>query len=149
MAVKIWVPRTLDQLLIKLSDHFHESKTRCLRQILFKYAYGQVQLEKFRSVAIQGAGDPEADPDRPLYSRTSASDPYATPELGKCGEDIKLWIPQKLRDDLQILADRASVPLSQFIREILVSELLGHVYLPERRSLVEGEGPTEKNPPSA
>jgi len=142
VPVKIWIPRQMDELVEKLSDYFNESKPRYLRQMLFSYVYGRYKLECFKKLALEGADNP--DEEFLLYSRGHRSGPNTTPELGKNGQDIKLWLPLKLRDDLQSLADRVNVPLSQFIREILVSELLGHAYLPERKALIEDDGPTEK-----
>ena len=38
-----------------------------------------------------------------------------------------------MKADLQVLADKAEMPLSQFVREILVSYFLGHMVWPERK----------------
>ena len=45
---------------------------------------------------------------------------------------IKIWIPKRLRDDLQTLADHAEVKVSQYVREIIISRLLGHGMVPLR-----------------
>ena len=57
---------------------------------------------------------------------------YWVPELGKNIVPIKIWIPKRLRDDLQTLADHAEVKISQYVREIIISRLLGHGMVPLR-----------------
>jgi len=67
---------------------------------------------------------------QPLYSRALAKE--SIPDLGKNIVPLKVYINNKIKGDLQALADKAGVPLSRFIREILVSHLLGHSFWPER-----------------
>lgn len=61
------------------------------------------------------------------------------PELGKNIAPIKVWIPARMKADLQLLADHAEIPLSQFVREIVISRLLGHGTLPARPLLTRAE----------
>lgn len=61
------------------------------------------------------------------------------PELGKNIAPIKVWIPARMKADLQLLADHAEIPLSQFVREIVMSRLLGHGALPARPLLTRAE----------
>lgn len=49
---------------------------------------------------------------------------------------IKLWLPKRLRDDLQVLADHTGIRLSQYVREIVISRLLGHGTLPKRPEML-------------
>ena len=48
------------------------------------------------------------------------------PGLGKNIIPVKLFLPNKTIIDLQELADKAGIPLSTFVREILISHLLWH-----------------------
>lgn len=50
---------------------------------------------------------------------------------------IKLWMPQRLRDDLQSLADHVGLKLSQYLREIVIARLLGHGTLPMRPEMLQ------------
>ena len=63
-------------------------------------------------------------------------DTYWVPELGKNVMSIKLWLPKRLRDDLQVLADHTGIRLSQYVREIVISRLLGHGTLPKRPEML-------------
>jgi hypothetical protein len=44
----------------------------------------------------------------------------------------KIEIPQKIKADLDLLANRAGVPIGQFTRELLASHFLGHTVWTER-----------------
>ncbi|WP_323003869.1 hypothetical protein [Denitromonas sp.] len=50
---------------------------------------------------------------------------------------IKVWIPARMRSDLQALADHVGIKLSQYVREIVISRLLGHGTLPKRPEMIE------------
>lgn len=54
------------------------------------------------------------------------------PGLGKNIVAAKIQIPQQIKDDLDLLANRAGAPLGQFTRELLASHFLGHTVWPER-----------------
>lgn len=64
------------------------------------------------------------------YSRVVTVD--TVPGLGKNIIPVKLFLPNKIKSDLQKLADKAGIPLSTFVREILISHLLGHTLWQER-----------------
>jgi hypothetical protein len=52
------------------------------------------------------------------------------------GVPIKVWVPSRIRTDLQILADHVGIKLSQYVREIVISRLLGHGTLPLRPAML-------------
>lgn len=134
VAVKIWLPALLVKRLEELHLHFDESRPQLLRCIFFAYVYGRYDFEQMRSKSAglfhsdRGTLRQDSAPYGPITHR---SGPNTTPELGKNAEDIKLSLPSKLRDELQSLANKCRKPHSQFLREILVSSLLGHRYLRE------------------
>jgi hypothetical protein len=59
------------------------------------------------------------------------------PELGKNVVALKVWLPTRLRKDLQVLTDHVGLNISQYAREITISRLLGHGTLPYRREMLE------------
>lgn len=134
-AIKIWLPEPVEQRLEELSNYFSESRTRLLRSIYFVYLYGRYDYEQMRQKSL---GFFHIDTcEVPLFSRhaepiTHRSGPATTPQLGKNNADIKLFLPKKMRDDLQQIANKVQTPLSQLLREVLVSTLFGHSYLPAR-----------------
>ena len=52
---------------------------------------------------------------------------------------LKLFLHEKIKADLQELADKSGLPLSQFVREVLVSHFLGHTLWSERNVLLTSD----------
>ena|ERR1035437_4025262 len=79
-----------------------------------------------------------ADPVRSGYQKKRVQT-YRVPELvlGKNVVAIKVWLVERMRRDLQVLADHVGLNLSQYAREITISRLLGHGSLPYRREMLE------------
>ena len=124
---KVWLPEPLDEILRQLGDHLHASRSALIRDALFIYAYGRylyTQMEAERDGFFFDKG--------PLYSRVVSR----TPELGKNLVNFKVWLPAKLREDMQTLAELAGIKLSHFVREALISAFMGHLRLPEREALL-------------
>jgi hypothetical protein len=153
VALKFWLPEPVEQALDELRDKNRDSTSEFLRQFLVVHCYG---LYAFRQMADAVPGLFK-DSDGPLYSREpmvsydeSGKDgpaqpasikkkrveTYWVPELGKNVAPIKIWIPSRLRNDLQTLADHVGIKLSQYLREIVVSRLLGHGMLPSRPEML-------------
>lgn len=121
--MKVWLPEPLDEVLRQLGDHLHASRLARIRDTLFIYAHGRyvyTQMEAEREGFFYDKG--------PLYSRVV----NRTPDLGKNLINYKVWLPAKLREDMQTLAELARIKLSHFVREVLISAFMGHLRLPER-----------------
>ncbi len=127
VPLKVWLPEPLDEVLRQLGDQGFASRSSLIRDALFIYAYGRyiyTQMEAEREGFFFDKG--------PLYSRATSR----TPELGKNLINYKVWLPAKLREDMQSLADLAGIKLSHFVREVLISAFMGHQRLPEREALL-------------
>ncbi|MFM8443173.1 MAG: hypothetical protein ACKN9W_07510 [Methylococcus sp.] len=141
-AVKFWVPTAVAEALDELRERDGYSMSHLLRQYLIVHCYGLYALR------LMLEANPHLFKDREIeseirFSRTSSPPTnkravtYFVPELGKNVAPIKLWIPQRLRDDLQILADHVGLKLSQYLREIVIARLLGHGTLPMRPEMLQ------------
>lgn len=127
VPLKVWLPEPLDGVLRQLGDHGFASRSALIRDALFIYAYGQyvyAQMKAEREGFFYDKG--------PLYSRVV----NRTPELGKNLINYKVWLPAKLREDMQTLADLTGTKLSHFVREVLIASFMGHLRLPEREALL-------------
>jgi hypothetical protein len=144
VAVKFWVPQPVAEALDELRERERQSMSQLLRQYLIVHCYG------IYGIRVMLEADPHLFKDREVdseirFSRASPPagkkrvDTYFVPELGKNVAPIKLWIPQRLRDDLRILADHVELTLSQYLREIVISRLLGHGTLPLRPAMLKAE----------
>lgn len=141
VAIKFWVPEPLAEALEDLRERDGVSMSQLIRQYLIVHCYG------LYAIRLMLEADPHLFKDREVDSEIRFSratppdnkkrvDTYFVPELGKNVAPFKLWIPKRLRDDLQILADHVGLKLSQYLREIIISRLLGHGTLPLRPEML-------------
>jgi len=126
-ALKFWLPEAMEIALTEMCSNAHTTRSDIIRQTLFTYLYGRYDL-----FSLIERGDTRFALSSPILFSKSVSTENKTPELGKNTEDVKVWIAKQMKDDLQALADKSNLTLSHFIREILISNLFGHTYLPER-----------------
>lgn len=142
-ALKFWLPEPAEQALMEFCEIADQPLSEWLRQFFVVYAYGLLAL----TVVNERCPGFFRDQRGLMYSRRPPENPpgkkrvptYWVPELGKNIAPIKVWIPTRMKNDLQILADHAELPLSQFAREIIISRLLGHGTLPARPILTRAE----------
>jgi len=134
--LRVWVPEPLNVAMKEATGYLNEMLSTYLRQMLVVYLYGSHEL-LCMSENETGIFHPEPPPEprgsRTMFSRARVVD--YIPGLGKNIVPLKLFLHEKMKADLQELADKAELPLSQFVREILVSHFLGHTVWPERNAL--------------
>ena len=128
-CIKIWLPEVLDQAINQLSVIHDESKSAVLCGLLFEHVYGRQALEGLiawkRAEDAKEVRQPQAPyGERPFFQlrgpRSAEIDLF-----GKATIAIKLWLPQRLKDDLDTLARHEQLDRSHYIRKTLVRQLLG------------------------
>lgn len=137
--LRVWLPTTISVALGDVSHETNQTVSAYLREFFAFYLYGAhdfIRMQKeftgvFYDVSkhpIDFAANQEIirKEDAPLFSRRSNED--SIPDLGKNIVPIKVYIPEKIKEDLQMLADKAGLPMSTFLREVLASSLLGHTF---------------------
>ncbi|MES2683538.1 MAG: hypothetical protein V4650_08470 [Pseudomonadota bacterium] len=132
VAVKFWLPEPLDQRIKQLSEYFGVTRPKFLRVTFFIHLYGRYRLEQMRQQVNSGLFF-ESPIMQARGGGTESDTPPATarpPGLGKNDQDVKLWLPLKMSKDLQALADAAELPLSVFLRNVLVTQIYGHQSAP-------------------
>lgn len=138
-AMKFWLPEPASEALEELARLNGDSMSEALRQFFVVHCYGvyayQVMTDAipglFRNRQVKfsiGQVDAPAGKKR--------IETYWVPELGKNVAPIKVWIPARVRRDLQSLSDHVGIKLSQYAREIVISRLLGHGTLPKRPEMM-------------
>lgn len=140
--LKFWLPEPAEEALIELATYNGESMSEMLRQFFAMHCYGvyaffvmnEAVPGLFKDLS-SGVKFSESDNETPRFGRKRI-DTYWVPELGKNVAPIKVWIPGRIRGDLQILADHVGIKLSQYVREIVISRLLGHGTLPMRPEML-------------
>ena len=137
--IKFWLPEPAYEALKEVCERASNTLSFSLRRFLLQHCYGiyawQVMVESQPDLARdQNASFSIAQtPTPPGKVRVCT---YWVPELGKNVMPVKLWIPIRLRSDLEVLAEHSEVPLSQYLREIVISRLLGHGMLPKRPTML-------------
>jgi len=141
VAIKFWLPELMGTMLEQSCSVLDTSRSDLIRQILFTYLYGKYDwLGMYERRETHYQLRPESSP---LFSRSPSPEAVAKPapnmmkDLGKNTEDLKVWIPRKMKEDIQVLADKFSISLSEMVREIIISTLIGHTYLSARKELMQ------------
>ena len=135
VAIKIWLPELVARTLKWVADYEGVSQSSWVRKRLFGYLYGRAALVAQR-IRAKRAGAGNILFSRKPVDRTAGRWVYKVPQLGKNTVAFKVWISQQMRDDLVVLAKHAGIGLSPFLREAIVSDLLGRGSLPERPEIM-------------
>ena len=127
--LKAWLPRTCWNALDEIADELAHSRADHVRHLLFLHLYGDLDFYRMKA-AKEGffylpPPSPEADADAPLFSRRRSF----APELGKAEAELRLWLPQRMKTDLDALASHHGEPLSSHVRRILCQQVFGRHYL--------------------
>ena len=143
VTLKFWLPDLVEKAVRELAEMNGESMSEALRQFFVIHCYG---LYVF---SVMNQKKPEVfkhDPDVRFSPKRENREPdpagkkrettYWVQELGKNVASVKIWVPKRVKSDLQILADHVDIKLSQYLREIVISRLHGHGTLPKRPEML-------------
>ena len=142
IALKFWLPSPAMQGLKEVSDIYDRTVSRLIRDFLLAHCYGMYAFEwmqenkifrNFEDIMFMRKSDESSKSPR---SKVRVST-YFVPELGKNIAPMKLWIPTRLKNDLTLLAKHVDLTTSNYVREIVISRLLGHGTLPMRPKMME------------
>jgi hypothetical protein len=135
IAIKIWLPELVARTLKWVADYDGLSQSSWVRDRLLGYVYGRVATLAHH-IRAQRAAENQPMFSRAPVDRSAGRWIYKAPQLGKNTVAFKVWVSQQMRDDLEVLAKHAGVGLSPFVREAIVSDLLGRGSLPERPEIM-------------
>lgn len=141
-ALKFWLPEPAKCALEEISQSTGHSISGFLRQFLVIHCYGLYPYILMLDAMPNFCSKHDTDND-PMFSirdnipkgkiRVST---YWVADLGKNVAPIKVWVPTRVKQDLSILAEHASLTTSNYIREIIISRVLGHGMLPKRPEMM-------------
>lgn len=141
IAFKYWLPEPVAEAIKQVAESFDMNVSSCQRYLLARHVYGLYPVmlvdKRARGTFISRRSDAI------LFSKSYTPPPkgkvrkttYWVPELGKNIVPVKVWMAHRLKDDLQKMADHVGIPLSQYTREAMISDVLGHGTLPYRPSV--------------
>ena len=132
-VLRFWLPEEAKQAMEEAVRCNKTTTARYLRELFVVYLYGEHSLQQMRQQSTGLYYVPPPAPDSGIrYSISMPTTIDTVAELGKSIIPVKLYLPQKIKDDLQLVADATETSLSTFIREVLISHLFGHVFLHEK-----------------
>lgn len=129
--LRLWLPEAAKIALEEMSQLTGRWISEYLREFFVVYLYGAHELLRMHNEHTGLYYVPPPEPrSGTQFSRCPSTE--VIPGLGKNIFPVKIFMPDRIKADLQVSADKAGIPLSTFVREILVSHLLGHTFWAER-----------------
>ena len=145
-AIRVWLSQSLMDGINWLSTTLDVSRPEVFKALIFEHLHGRVAYKAFivHVQQLQRMKDQENSRLRSL--RETVCDPWAsaslrgadditksprreTPEdlkfVGKSTENFKLVLPQKMKLELIEVAAKHRLPMSHYVRKMLVQQLLG------------------------
>lgn len=136
--VKVHISEPIRIALNELGDYYDSNLSTVVRHILFVHLYGSYDLH-----ARGERGNDEFMPYKSRigdiadirYSISSDSPaPPPPPDLGKNLDNVKVWLPKRMVNDIDSLANGGNLSRSVYIREALIRHLFGRLQLPDNQA---------------
>lgn len=121
--LRVWIPEPAKIALDEICEIHDVSLTVYLTEYFATYLFGHHEMLRMRA---KGIGLYELKP-VVKYNRESVRD-APEPNLGKNIFALKIWVPEKIKMELQSLAKRAGVTLGEFLRALICAQLFGYEY---------------------
>ena len=128
-SIKVWLPSDVGAMLDGLASYRNQSRSEVMRDLLFIGLYGHytyAQLVAERRGLPRGPGRLESGEyvvfDLP---RAPQPDEPPSPRPRKNTVNVRLFLPAPMQTDLEALAQRENVTVSEFARQLIHRMLLG------------------------
>lgn len=126
--LRVWLPDPAKLGLEEVCEQAETSMTVYLTEYFTEYLYGCHELLRMRANR-SGLYEPIKRSLMKYNMEKTASD--ISPDLGKNIFALKIFIPTKIKADLQALANRAEISLGEFTRSLICAHLFGREYGPK------------------
>ncbi len=124
--IKLWLPDIVENGLSALSVASDSSRQDVLRSVLFRHLYGVVAFEELAQWHMNFLQTPSQHDAGPKFSKPRGIPMSA---IGKSTTNMKVWIPIKMKQDLDELAKQNSLGISEYVRKLLVAVFYGESFL--------------------
>ena len=125
--LRVWLPDAAKLALEEVAERAETSMTVYLTEYFATYLYGFHELLRMRETRTG-----LYEPSRAKHSMMSAGLPEQPPNLGKNIFALKVFVPEKIKQGLQLLAIRAELSLGEFTRALICAHLFGREYGPQK-----------------
>ena len=125
LYIKVWLPEQLVNVINKLSANYGSSRPDVIKTILFRHVYGIACFEAFSAwkINIERQESPRSRGNDQV--KLSPMRNHSMEFIGKSTENLKVWLPTKLKVSVEELATTRGLGVSDYVRMVLVKELLG------------------------
>lgn len=133
-SITLWLPESIKDRLNEVCTYIDTSVSDLIRQILFIHMYGRVDflglLQSKHPTALNSHIDtgivPEITPQVELELKAIKKKPSKNvAEVST--SSVKVWVPSKMKTDLDQLAIKNKTSLSDYSRHVIITHLLGHI----------------------
>lgn len=123
--LRVWLPESAKIGLLEVVKRQRTSLTAFLTEYFVTYLYGYHELLRMRDQRI---GLYEPVPISPGVRYNAEAVPDFTPKLGKNLYAIKIFVAERLKNDLERRAEKSNVSLGELSRALICQHLFGRDY---------------------
>lgn len=128
-ALKVWLPDSIELQLQEMSFFLNISVSDLIRQILFIHLYGRYDFLGYVERSLHHFKDPASVVDDVMFSLTDDDEPPPTPVPEPPKEKqvaaTKIFLPERMKQDLLAISEKRLVPVSEYCRSVIKSHLMG------------------------
>lgn len=130
--LKFWLSEPIEKKIDEMCSFQDTCASDIIRQILFIHLYGRYDLfglveRQVSTYKLNPVPQIRYSRCRPIRDESNDPPPQPRKPIEKNIADVKVWIPAKMKEDLHQLADQAGFKLSQYVRTVITTHLLGHI----------------------
>ncbi len=134
-CIKLWLPESIKERLNEVSTYIDTSISDFLRQVLFIHLYGRVDflglLQTKHPTALNSHIDtgiaPDITPQVELSIKAVKKPKVLKSVQEKSTASFKIWVPSQMKTDLERLAAKHKISLSNYARRVIITHLLGNL----------------------
>lgn len=128
VQLRVWLPEPLKEALWRISEYQYENVSEYVRDFLAIHLYGVHEVIRMEKDGTGIHYDPMYAEGLRKYSLERTREHI--PHLGKNIYGLKLYLQKQVKQDLQDAAESFAIPLSRYVRHLLVSHVFGHNFWP-------------------
>jgi len=128
-SLKVWLPENVMVMLYEITVLLDTTISDFIRQVLFTHIYGRYDLLGHIERSNRLVKDPDhAEPCAKTVSSEEAipASPITTSSKGNKVISLRVPLPSAMKADLQKLADKKYLPISDYTRRVIITHLTGH-----------------------
>jgi hypothetical protein len=134
-TIKLWLPPTVKDRLDEVCTYIDTSISDFLRQVLFVHLYGRVDflglLQTKHPTALNSHIDsgivPVITPQVETSVKAVKKQKVSKSVQENSTASVKVWIPSQMKSDLDRLAGKHKISLSNYARRVIITHLLGNL----------------------